>query len=407
MRAREFGLGTVAAIVLLASVSAEAPTRQIQPTWSKDVAPLVFSRCAVCHNDGGHAPFPLVTYDDVKRRWELVRQVVLNLQMPPCGFSSDFGDFCLSTPLDDAQRLMLQEWIRAGMPEGVGAPAPPVVKTAFRLGTPDIVLRPPAPPKVPTEGNPVWRAVLIDPKNDKPLHVRAFDVLPGEPKAVRHVLLAVASEKAWMNVWPTNGTLDDDASRLIGAWAPGYPAWQLPKGVSITLQPGEKLVAQVLFQTTGKKETPLFDIGLYLSNGQHDREAYWISREKSDFEIRAFSDLTITTTVELEKDVDLLAIVPEARFFAYVIDVQAKRADGGSKTLLRTVRWIPYWNGSFVFPVPVPLDKGTSIVSSTVYENEAHSPINEGVRPRLVRSGTGLDQEVCRTHYLVVDRAGR
>jgi hypothetical protein len=210
-----------------------------------------------------------------------------------------------------------------------------------------------------------------------------------------------------MNTWPTNGTLDDNAARFIGAWAPGYPAFALPEGVSITLQPGERLVAQVLYQTLGRVAPSQIDVGLYLSESVQDREAYWISREKTDFEIRPFSEKTLTTTVELDKDVELLAIVPEAKFFAYVMEVLAVPPQGDAKTLLSTVRWTPYWNGSFVFKSPVRLERGSKIVSNTVYENEAHSAINEGTRPRLVHSGPGLDQEVCRTHYLVVDSPGR
>jgi hypothetical protein len=175
----------------------------------------------------------------------------------------------------------------------------------------------------------------------------------------------------------------------------------------MTLQPGEKLVAQVLYQTLGRKTAPQIDIGLYLSESAQDREAYWITREKTDFELRPFTETTFTTTVELDKDVELLAIVPEARFFAYVMEVLAVPAQGDPKTLLSTVRWTPYWNGSFTFKSPVQLQSGTKIVSNTVYENEPHSAVNEGIRPRLVHSGPGLDQEVCRTHYLVVDSPGR
>jgi hypothetical protein len=281
------------------------------------------------------------------------------------------------------------------------------VGTGFRLGTPDLVLRPPVPPKIPNEGNPQWRAILIDPKHEGPLRIRGFDIVPHDPQAVRHVLLAVASEGAWMNQWPTNGTLDGDAVRFIGAWAPGYPAFKLPQGVSIVLKPGERLVAQVLYQTLGRPSSTDIEIGLYLSSPEQGREAYWVTREVADFELRPFVETTFTTTVELAKDVELLAIVPEARFFAYVMEVLAVPPQSEPKTLLRTVRWTPYWNGSFAFKDPVRLPKGTKIVSSTVYENEAHSAINEGARPRLVHSGPGLDQEVCRTHYLLVDSEGR
>src|SRR5437867_2587520 len=35
-------------------------------TFTKDVAPIVFTACASCHRPGGVGPFALITYDDVK-----------------------------------------------------------------------------------------------------------------------------------------------------------------------------------------------------------------------------------------------------------------------------------------------------------------------------------------------------
>jgi hypothetical protein len=404
MRSRDVFSWAIGFGVLATSVLAGGSDQDSPPTWAKDVAPLVFANCTPCHSPGGHSPFPLVKYDDVRRRAELVRQVVLNLQMPPCAFTSDFAMLCQVRPLTDEERVMLQKWIRAGLPEGTGAPQAPTFEHAFRLGKPDIVLRPPVLPKVPTEGNPVWRAVLIDPKLETEVCIRGFDIKPAEPQSVRHVLLAVASDKAWMNVWPTNGTLDENASRFIGAWAPGYKPFQLPEGVSLVLRPGEKLVAQVLYQTIGRPVDTSIEIGLTLSRGASDREAYWVTKEVKDFTLPTFDETLIKTTVEIERERDLFAIVPEARFYAYVIEIDALFPDGAQKSLLRTLRWSPYWSGSFVFSPGVRLPAGSRIESNTVFENEPHSPINEGMRPRTVYSGPGLDQEVCRTHYLFADR---
>jgi hypothetical protein len=35
------------------------------PTWSEDVAKIMFGNCTSCHRLGGMAPFSLTTYDDV------------------------------------------------------------------------------------------------------------------------------------------------------------------------------------------------------------------------------------------------------------------------------------------------------------------------------------------------------
>jgi hypothetical protein len=72
------------------------------------------------------------------------------------------------------------------------------------------------------------------------------------------------------------------------------------------------------------------------------------------------------------------------------------------KVLLQTFKWNPYWIGNYAFAQPVSLKKGTKIVSEVTFENERHSLINEGNRPRDVFSGPGIREEVCRTHLLVV-----
>ena len=36
-------------------------------TFTKDIAPIVFARCAGCHRPEGPAPFSLLTYQDARR----------------------------------------------------------------------------------------------------------------------------------------------------------------------------------------------------------------------------------------------------------------------------------------------------------------------------------------------------
>jgi len=37
----------------------------VAPTFSRDVAPIIYAKCATCHHDGGEAPFSLATYADM------------------------------------------------------------------------------------------------------------------------------------------------------------------------------------------------------------------------------------------------------------------------------------------------------------------------------------------------------
>ena len=53
------------------------------PTFSHDVAPLLYARCVSCHREGGVAPFPLVTYAAAAKRAGLIATVTAKRYMPP------------------------------------------------------------------------------------------------------------------------------------------------------------------------------------------------------------------------------------------------------------------------------------------------------------------------------------
>ena len=52
-------------------------------TFAQDVAPILYARCAICHRDGGSAPFPLITYASAKQHARQVADVTRRRYMPP------------------------------------------------------------------------------------------------------------------------------------------------------------------------------------------------------------------------------------------------------------------------------------------------------------------------------------
>src|SRR6185295_1734074 len=53
------------------------------PTWARDVAPILFENCAACHRPGETAPFALLTFDDAAAHAEQLARVVASRIMPP------------------------------------------------------------------------------------------------------------------------------------------------------------------------------------------------------------------------------------------------------------------------------------------------------------------------------------
>src|SRR4051812_38341423 len=86
------------------------------PTFSHDVAPLIYRKCVGCHRAGGVAPFALVSYSDVKKRADLIATVTAKRYMPP--WLPAAPRFQHESRLSDAEITMLGAWAASGAPEG-------------------------------------------------------------------------------------------------------------------------------------------------------------------------------------------------------------------------------------------------------------------------------------------------
>ena len=100
------------------------------PTFTKDVAPILFKHCVRCHRpDGSAADVPLVSYEAVLKEKKDVQDKVRRREMPP--WPADPGE---SLPFRNDPRLTQTDidtvvaWIDAGAPKGSDAdlPTPPV-----------------------------------------------------------------------------------------------------------------------------------------------------------------------------------------------------------------------------------------------------------------------------------------
>src|SRR5439155_1673631 len=62
-------------------------------TFSKDIAPIIFNHCAVCHRPGQSAPFTLLNYREVSKHAKQIAEVTQRRYMPPWLPEPGYGDF--------------------------------------------------------------------------------------------------------------------------------------------------------------------------------------------------------------------------------------------------------------------------------------------------------------------------
>src|SRR5579863_6390122 len=111
-------------------------------TFSKDVAPIFFLRCAGCHRPNDVAPMSLLDYKSARPWAKAIREAVLARKMPPWFADPRWGSFANDARLSSREIETIQAWIDAGAPEGDprDLPSAPAFIDGWRLGKPDIVI---------------------------------------------------------------------------------------------------------------------------------------------------------------------------------------------------------------------------------------------------------------------------
>ena len=146
---------TVAATAAAQSAAPAAPASA--PTFAKDVAPIMFAKCANCHRPGEVAPMSLLSYSDARPWAKAIKAKVMAREMPPWGAesASHAADAQRRQPERQGNSDTMAAWVDAGAPRGNDADLPPAPTFAegWTYGRePDYILEMPVEFDIPAEG---------------------------------------------------------------------------------------------------------------------------------------------------------------------------------------------------------------------------------------------------------------
>ena len=188
-----------AVLVCAAMISADgqAPAKVPVPTYTKDVAPILFKNCTGCHRPGEIGPMSLLTYDDVRPRAKDIRDKVADGVMPPWHADKAHGHFANDRSLSDGDKATLVRWANNGAPKGDPKDLPPAPSytEGWSLGTPDVVLEMPVDYKVPADGFVEYEYFEIPTNFTEDKWVQSVEVRPGARAVVHHVIVTARPAK--------------------------------------------------------------------------------------------------------------------------------------------------------------------------------------------------------------------
>ena len=161
-----------------------------KPTYTKDVAPILFRNCTSCHRPGEIAPMSLLTYDDVRPHAKDIRDEVSEGHMPPWHAAAPKGTFLNERGLTPEERDVLVRWVATGAPKGdpKDLPPTPVYPDGWAMGKPDVVFEMQEEYSVPAEGVIEYRSFYIPTNFTEAKWIQAIELRPGNREVVHHAL---------------------------------------------------------------------------------------------------------------------------------------------------------------------------------------------------------------------------
>jgi len=402
-------------VVFVANV---APVLAEEVTWTKHIAPIIYNNCTECHRPNVGAPFVFETYEQVKKKAELIQDVTQSRFMPI--WVPERGNIPIhgERGLEDDEIDLIAAWVNQGTPEGDPAdlPVKPTFPEGWQLGTPDVIVTMEGEYVIPAEGPDIYHNFVVHmPELPKGKWIKGVEVRPSSMGVVHHCLIDLdtsgsAMKRDLAEPGPGFSGMENAYEDMrIGGYAVGARPRFYPDGVALPLpEGGGDMILEMHFNPTGKEEREKTQVGIYLTDVAPTRQADGILLPAmfglaSDMDIPAGEKAyAVTDSYTLPVDVDLFACIPHAHYLCKEAEALATLPDGKVLTLLRIHDWNFAWQEQYIYENLVPLPKGTRIDMKQVYDNSAENPHNPHNPPKRVTWGPNTTDEMAGIGFLVM-----
>lgn len=343
------------------------------PTFHGRIQHIIQANCMSCHHDGGPAPFSLDGYPAVKGRAKMLQYVTKQGIMPPWFAAKGAGPWRNDMTLSDSDKAALDSWIAGGMPKGdpKEAPAPVKYVTGWTIGQPDATFQLPQPISIPASGVMPYQNVVVPTGFTEDKWVEKIEVVPGDRRAVHHVLVFVT--------YPGGGVQagqDEGLSGFFGIYVPGNSALTYAPGLAKRLPKGSVLRFQIHYTPYGTATKDQTKIGFVYAKQPPKSEVHSASLVNLRFAIPPGADnYPVEAHLRVPADVQVLSFLPH-------MHVRGKSAryeltsGGKTKTLLDVPHYDFNWQLNYVLKTPLDLKAGDSVSFMAHYDNSDKNPAN-------------------------------
>jgi hypothetical protein len=406
------------------------------PTFSRDVAPILYQHCSSCHHANDIAPMPLITYKDARPWAASIKAAVLSRKMPPWKADPNTGKWSNDPSLSAPELATIKAWVDGGKPEGdpKDLPSAPVFAEGWRVGKPDVVITIPKFKLDPT-GPDEYSYITVPTNFTEDRWVVAAELRPGNRRIVHHAHVFVVEEEKktssdakptpeqeyakWLHVnegtlsfiRPDAPAIDDGCARddnavfpgthqsdlgsLISSYLPGRGPDVYPEGTARLVKAGSKLNFQIHYsRATGKTEYDETAVGMIFAKEPPKTIARRIDLSNHMFLIPANDpDHQVTECHTFQKDMYITSLTPHMHLRGKAMRIAVTYPDGRQETLLNVPDYNFNWQITYRAADPIFVPKGTRLKITAEFDNSRNNPLNPDPS-KVVRWGAASETEM-------------
>lgn len=448
---RTFAIASVALFVAVsaggrAALAEQAAAVGAVPTYTKDVAPLMFNSCASCHRPGEVAPMSLLSYEETRPWAKAIKQKVVSGEMPPWHADPHFSDlkFRNDRTLSKAEINTIAAWADGGAPKGSDSdmPAQPTFGTGWVYGEPDYIVKMPKPFTLPAEGEIENLSFYVKVPFDEDVFVEKIEMRPSNKAVVHH-------ETGWAvtlredlklidgipydldgkpldrnQVKPKGTTVNESSglSKLI-CYVPGRGFEDHRPGTAKRIAAGKDRYIQfdVHYQASGREEVDQSEIGFWFSKVPVTHEVVTemvgggsdgvrlvqgveppsemvtvggVERKRTKIpNIPPYAEnWAITAISPIKDDITLYGLSPHMHLRGKDVKYVLVYPDGREQPLLNVPNYDFNWQLFYDLEEPLKIPAGSKIVAYGHYDNSLKNKYNPAPEKEVFWSEQSWDE---------------
>ena len=451
-----FALATATASPAQTTATTAAPSG---PTYTKDVAPILYEHCASCHRPGEIGPMSFMSYESTRPWARAIQQKVVSREMPPWG-----ADPAHSMKMRNDRSLSQQEidtivgWVKAGGPRGDAADMPPAptFATGWQLGEPDYIFEMPLEWTIKAEGAEAYlyfyqpipfaedkmaRAIEIRPSNFKTVHhsgAYVIDIPDGYTVKDGYLYDEKGKQIPATEPMGKKASSGDDAP-LAGAdklisYVPGRGIEEHPDGYAKRIPAGKYIRWVMHYNPTGQEEKDRSLLGIWFAKGivTHEvlnlqagdpvpgsggRGLYFaqgkeVLYESDDTTGRRGKTPTIPPyegnfrmmgITPVNEPVTLYALTPHMHLRGKSMKWWVVYPDGREETILDVPLYDFNWQVQYELEKPLHVPAGSKIINVAIYDNSPKNKWNPAPHLPVYWSEQSWDEMYQPTTQFSVD----